>query len=125
ISSKALTATEKHHEKTLEVMRQEKEFNVCRAAIKDLEEDRVGLRDKETGWRRITDAWSNRFKIQGFFLTKGTYKQYQLGQKISFDFLAYDRLVDLIERSEWVVGSIRDKTLSPDDRNYLAQMARP
>ncbi|MDX9750225.1 MAG: hypothetical protein RBT71_04005, partial [Flavobacteriales bacterium] len=48
ISSKALTATEKHHEKTLEVMRQEKEFNVCMAAIKDLEEDWVGLRGKNT-----------------------------------------------------------------------------
>lgn len=125
ISSNALSATEKHHEHTLTVMREEKEFNVCMAAIKDLEEDWGKRAGTELKWKRVQDDWLNRFPENAELHLKGIAMRYPIDKKAKFNFEAYQQIMDMVQRAGWVVDSISSKTLSVDDRKYLAQMARP
>lgn len=130
LTRQALYKTAEHHEHTLAVMREEKEFNVCITAIKDLKADwehlKIGL-DRGTGlWIQTNHAWEQHYTPGHFFQHHGLHRQYSRDSNTyELTLLNYVVVADLVERTKWVVDSIANKDLATSERFYLAQLARP
>jgi hypothetical protein len=130
-SSKALKATEEHHRNTLTVMQQEKEFNVCLAAINDLSttwKEMLLYEYNGSGvWALARNQWSARFKPGVFFLANGDYLNYLWGREEGYDIKLDEHVAigGLTARAYWIAVALDVKELAEDDRNYLAQIFAP
>lgn len=117
----------------LQIAKQEKEFNVCKAAIDDLDEDwnwlLYGSDPDESGsikhWARIAEQWSTVYKKSIFYGDHGKYWHFQ---RDKFD---RDRLPpfkinieETVERLAWLVAAIQVKEIDWRDRRYLVTLLK-
>ncbi len=124
ISSQALKASEEHQRDSLQVMREEKEFNVCLTAITDLKDEWNGSRG--TGQGDLRHSWLTRYGEAYFFRPEGGQSDYLIGTKRDHMGLpAFASVSGYVDRALWSAQAIHDKTLSAEDRRYLGVVFDP
>ncbi len=123
ISSAALAATEEHHRDTLRVMSEEKEFNVCLAAIKDLKEE---WKDGRSLGSPLLGHWRSRYG-EAHFLNRDSGKDDYSTTSATTDIPLphFWAVHNFAERALWITSSLVEKDISEVDRRYLAVVLIP
>lgn len=117
-------ASEARHSDMLSLALSEKEFSVVSRAIDDFRRDWEHFDTKPIGG---PGQWGERM---GQWMDAYTVSEWPSGITIAhrserIKVMDYPFVIDFLRRSIWIIEAIDTKSLSPDDRRYLAQVFRP
>lgn len=125
-----LEKTTSNHRQALRIARQEKEFNICLQATKDVVNEFYqfklhGMVGKD-GITELTKDWLSRLQDDVLFIgSRRGYRHFIEGSYTDDIFPGFRKLYGLNLRVYWIYRSIHEKKIAKDDMAYLNTLIMP